>query len=208
MPLATYDGLKTAVLDRIDRSDLTIEVEDWIRSAEDEMRHDLRTDWLEARAVGNQDPPSAFIKTPNDFNGLRNLQLDYGSYRVTLEQVSPDRLDNICPSTATGVPQYFSTHDEKFEMRPAPTGEYTYTITYYIKPDYLADDNQTNEFLVNASMCLFYYAVAEGYRHMQNMGDAQAYQAMYQQQLVKINKASHRRSWGEMPMRMMSDSAV
>ena len=208
MPLTTYDGLKTAVLERIDRSDLTVEVEDWIRSAEDDMRNQVRTDWLEARAVGQQDPPSAFIKVPNDFNGLRNLQLDYESSRLVLIQVSPDALDKISPSTYVGVPTYFATHDEKFEMRPAPTGEYTYTITYYIKPSYLADDNQTNEFMVNASMCLFFYAVAEGYRHMQNFDAAQGYESLYQQQIVKVMKASHKRSWGEMPLAAISDSAV
>ena len=208
MALTTYDGLKAAVLDRIDRSDLTLEVEDWIRSAEDDMREELRTDWLEVRAVGEQDPPSAFIKVPNDFNGLRNLQLDYGGSRLTLTQLSPDALDKMSPSTDVGIPEYFATHDEKFEMRPAPTGEYTYTITYYIKPVYLADDNQTNEFLVNASMCLFYYAVAEGYRHMQNPDAAGNYDSLYARQLTKIKRGSNKRSWGEMPIRSISDSAV
>lgn len=206
MALTTYAELQTAILSRMDRSDLTADVPDWIRVAEHDINRWLRTVWTEKRAYAT--PTSAFVERPSDYNGLRNVQWDYQGYRLPLEQVSPSQIDQIHPSTTTGVPQYFCVHTSEFELRPAPSGDNTSTIeiVYYFTPAALTDSNTSNEVLVNAPDLLFYRALAEGFDHLMDDARSVKYMQMYLKIKDDIMKDDVKSKWGDAPLRMTSDS--
>jgi hypothetical protein len=208
MAFTTYAELQAAVLSRIDRSDLTTEVVDWITIAEKDISRWPRISWLEKRAYAT--PTEAFIQVPTDFGSLRDLQWNYSNYRVPLEQVSPDLIDKVYSSNSTGLPCYFCINDGHFELRPAPAvgNETTLEITYYKKPTALSDSNTSNEILVNVPDALFYRTLVEGYDHILNPELAGKYAGMYNQIRQQAEKESKRKTWDGVPLRVMTDSVV
>jgi hypothetical protein len=206
MALDTYANLKTAVANRMDRSDIATYVTDWITIAEKDIMRWLRTSWVEGRAYAT--PTSAFISLPSDYNGLRNIQWDYSNYRLNLEQVSPDMLDKISPSTTVGIPTHFAIHDNQIELRPAPSGDNTTTvrISYYFIPTVLSDANTSNEILVNAPDLLFFRTLAEGHDFFFDEARAAKYMSMYEKIKADIINDDKRTIWGDAPMRVQADS--
>lgn len=206
MPFTTYAELQAAITTRMNRADMDTAVVDWISTAESDIEHWLRVNWTEKRAYAT--PTDAFIAYPTDFNGLRNLQWDYANYRITLEQVSPDMIDKVVPSTTTGVPQYFCVHDEQFELRPAPGADNATTveISYYKKVTPLSDSNTSNEILENAPNLLFYRALAEGFEHIMDEQRAMLYIQKYEREKQLVMRDSLKTTWGGNPLRVRPDS--
>ena len=208
MALTTYAELQAAVLDRMDRADLTTPVIDWITIAEKDICRWPRMSWLEKRAYAT--PTEAFIEVPTDFVSLRDIQWNYSNYRVTLEQVSPDLIDKVYSSNSTGLPCYFCINDNHFELRPAPaTGnETTLEITYFKKPVALSDSNTSNEILVNAPDALFYRTLSEGFDYIMDESRSAKYMQMYSKIMQEAVADSKRRKWDGVPLRVMTDSVV
>jgi len=206
MAFTTYAELQAAILARMDRSDLTTEVVDWITLAESDITRWLRASWIEKRAYAT--PDNAFIVLPTDYNGMRNLQWDYQNYRLPLTEVSPDMIDKMNPSTTAGVPEFFCVHDGQIELRPAPSGDNTTTIeiSYYAKPTALSDSNTSNEILVNAPDLLFARALAEGFDYILDDNRAQKWLSRYNLLRADILKEDQKLKWSGKPLRVMADS--
>lgn len=208
MALTTYAELQSAVLDRMDRAELTTPVIDWITIAERDICRWPRMSWLEKRAYAT--PEEAFIAVPTDFVSLRDIQWNYSNYRVKLEQVSPDLIDKVYSSNSTGIPCYFCINDSHFELRPAPAVGNTTTleITYFKKPVALSDSNTSNEILVNAPDALFYRTLSEGFDYIMDEARSSKYMQMYSKIMQEAVADSKRRKWDGVPLRVMTDSVV
>ena len=204
MALTTYAELQTAILSRMDRSDLTGPVVDWITISEAEINRWARVNWLETET--DLTPSGAFVDLPADFNSMRSLYWNYSNYRVPMDQVSPDMLDKIIPSNLVGFAGYFCIQNNKIEIRPTPSGGGDVTLNYYFKPDALSDSNTSNEILVNAPDLLLYRALAEGYDHIMNLDMSQKYLQMYGGLQKQIMDDSKKRTWDGTPLRVHVDS--
>ncbi len=171
----TYDELQAAVADFSGRSNLTSAIPTFISLTETRMARQLRVSWLEKRATAT--PTGAFIPLPVDYTGLRNIQLNK-TYRVVLQQVSPQELDRIYPMNDTASGQYaFAIHDGQIEIRPIPVDEIQ--ITYYHKPESLSATNQTNLYLQNAPDMLLYGALVEAASYMKDDGSLGRWAQLY-----------------------------
>lgn len=206
MPFTTYSELQTAIATRIDRSDVSTVVVDWIANAEKEINRWLHVSWTEKRAYAV--PTSAFVALPTDFNGLRNVQWNYSNYRLNLEQVSPDMLDKVCPSSLVGVPEFYAIHDSQIELRPAPASDNAtqIEISYYFKPTALSDSNTSNEILSKIPDVLFYRALVEASDYFNDDMRAAKYMQMYEKAKADVFAEERRLSWGKAPMRTVADS--
>ena len=93
MAITTYAELQTAIATWLNRTDLTTLIPDFITMAEADIGRWLRVWWNEKRAYAV--PTGSYIALPTDYIGIRNIQWNYSTYRVPLEQVSPEALDRL-----------------------------------------------------------------------------------------------------------------
>lgn len=210
MALDTYANLQTAIANRVDRTDLTSEIQDAITIAETEIYRWLRVLWNQKRSYAV--PTGAYISLPlavdGEYVGLESIQYTEGGYRYTLEQLSPHLLDQVSPSTSAGVPRYYAIHDNQIEFRPAFSASNTteVEITYYYKPSVLSATNTTNELLDNAPDLLFYRVVAEVFDHTFDEQRAAKYFSMYQNIKDQLMNNDVKDRWSGTPLRVRVDS--
>ena len=161
MSITTFTTLKSSIEARIDRTDLTSYLAEFIQLAELDMNRWCRTHWVEKRSQAT--PDSAFVALPSDYLEMRNVQWNYGNNRYLLEQVDPQQIDAEYPSTGTGIPEKFCVHTEHIELRPAPAADNDVEIEmiYYFKPTVLSASNETNEYVTNAPDCLLFGSLVE-----------------------------------------------
>lgn len=206
MALDTYANLKTAVADRINRTDMADEIVDFITLSETEIRRWLRTLWNQRRSYAV--PTSAFVALPDDYNGTVSIQYESGSNRYTVEQVSPHLLDQLCPSNSTGLPRYYAIHDGQYELRPGfgASNAIEVEITYYYKPTVLSDSNTSNEILANAPDLLFYRILAEAFDHLFDEQRAAKYMGLHEKIKAELMSNDSKDRWSGAPLRARVDS--
>jgi len=197
MALSTYSELQASVADWINRSDLTTQIVDCITLAETEINRWLRVTWNEKRAYAV--PTSAFVALPTDYIGMRNVQWNYSDYRVPLEQLSPQQMDNMEMLSEVGLPQFYVIQDQHIELRPAPSSDNTTQIevTYYFKPAALSDSNTTNEILDNAPDLLLYATLMIVSKINLDATRVQLFQSEYERIKSEIMRFNQKERWGE-----------
>lgn len=197
MALTTYAELKASVADWLNRSDLTTQIGDFVTLAEAEIARWLRVWWNEKRAEAT--PTSAYIALPSDYIGIRNIQWNYSNYRIPLEQVSVEHLDQLEMLTEVGVPQFYAVHDNQFELRPSPASDNTtkIEISYYFKPTVLSDANTSNEILVNAPDLLLYATLMIGAKIVLDAERVALFSQEYERVKREIMLSSRKATWGE-----------
>lgn len=197
MALTTYSELQSAIADWLNRTDLTTQIPDFITLAEAEICRWLRVWWNEKRAYAV--PTSAYVALPTDYIGVRNVQWNYSSYRVPLEQVSPEMLDQAETLTQEGLPQFYAVHDGQFELRPSPSSGNTtqIEISYYFKPTVLSDSNTSNEILVNAPDLLLYAALKIASKIILDEIRIPLFAGEYERVRREVMASSAKATWGE-----------
>lgn len=197
MALTTYAELKASVADWLNRSDLTTQIGDFVTLAEAEIARWLRVWWNEKRAEAT--PTGAYVALPSDYIGIRNIQWNYSDYRIPLEQVSVEQLDQLEMLTEVGTPQFYAVHDGQFELRPSPASDNTtkIEISYYFKPTVLSDANTSNEILVNAPDLLLYAALMIGAKIVLDTERVALFTQEYERVKREIMLSSKKATWGE-----------
>lgn len=196
MALTTYSELQASVADWLNRTDLTTQIVDFITLAETEIARWLRVWWNEKRAYTV--PTTSFVALPLDYIGIRNIQWNYSSYRVPLEQVSAELIDNLEMLTQVGLPQFYVVQDGQFELRPSPASDNTtqLEISYYFKPQALSVGNTSNEILENAPDLLLYAACMIGAKITKDIERQQIFTPEYERIKRDIMMDSAKATWG------------
>jgi hypothetical protein len=139
MSLASYSGLKTAVAQLLNRSDLTDYIPDWITMAEATFNRNITSRYLittETITVTGSTYP-----LPDGFSAVVSFWLDQDTGRA-LEYVTPDVFDNITDTADT--PYYYTISGEDFYFAPPPGGTFTLRLRYRKNLVPLSDDAPSN----------------------------------------------------------------
>lgn len=197
MALTTYSELQASIADWLDRTDLTTQIVDFITLAETDIARWLRVWWNEKRAYAV--PTDSYVALPLDYVGIRNIQWNYSSYRVPLEQVSPEALDQLETLTSVTLPQFYAVHDGQFELRPSPASDNTtqLEISYYYQPAVLSVSNTSNEILENAPDLLLYGSLAIASKIILDQERMPLFQSEYDRVKRDIIMSSKKATWGE-----------
>lgn len=128
MALTNYSDLQSSIADFLNRSDLTSVIPDFITMTESDLNRQLRTREMSVRTRAPLS--SQYVKLPDDFLGMRNIELVTDPVTV-LEYRNLQNLDAHRASDATGKPIYYSIMQNNIEFAPVPDSEYTLEIVYY-----------------------------------------------------------------------------
>ena len=155
MSITTYNELKAAVADWLERSDLDSRIPDFIRLTEVSLNRTLRHPSMETRAtatcVSTSDEPQ-FISLPTGFQSMRRLQLTTVSVGNVLEFRSEAQLARYRQSIgdAVGQPRYFTVFGDELELCPTPDANYGLEMVYRDTISALSTSNTSNWLLTDA----------------------------------------------------------
>ncbi len=204
----TYDGLIDAIRSWTNRNDAifisTIPL--FISLAEQQFFIDCSTLGNESYVTGtfnatNESVPKpalwgqtltfSYINSSGDIVVLKRSTYEF------IRSLAP--ANNVIPTTATAIsqqPQYYSDYGYNyFIVSPTPQAALTYEIAYFQKIQPLSPTNQTNWITQYAYDALFWACLDKAYRFLDNIPDADAYMAKYQDRIQAINDYNKGRKW-------------
>jgi hypothetical protein len=167
MDLSSYTGLKAAVADFLNRTDLSDQIPGFIALAEAELRRRIRRKTLRATVTFAAES----YQLPADCAQLRSARLVTGDrYRdlpidiVTIEQLSEYRAQ----VSQSGRPSKGAVVGSSVLLVPVPDQSYTAEITYFEKVASLSSAVTSNSLLVEAPDLYLYGALKQAAPFLQH----------------------------------------
>jgi len=201
MAYATYSDLKTGVANYLARSDLTSQIPDFVRFAENRLRRELRIRQMLKVVTASTTGGDATVSLPADFLELRDIHVDATPVR-TLEYLSPSSFYRNARTTESGVPTQYTTLASEFQLAPIPDSAYTLKMLYYGAPTYLSDTNPSNAFLANCADALLYASLAEAEPYLMNDTRIGTWAALYQRAIESLTTSDDRSEFAGAPLSM------
>ncbi|MAL86561.1 MAG: hypothetical protein CMI23_09445 [Opitutae bacterium] len=152
----TYDELKTDIANYLNRTDLTNQLDGFIKKAEAEVNRKIKHKDQIKRSQATLD--AQYTQLPGDFVGIINVDLQDTNPPVALFQQSLESLDLHRSTTgdAKGQPKYFAVDGDTLEVSPTPDKSMTIQLTYYAEVPPLSSTN-TENFLLRSNPDIYLY---------------------------------------------------
>ena len=190
--------LKTNLADWLDRTDLTVQIPEFIGYAERRFNRVLRVPEME-ESVSSATSGST-ITLPADFLQIRSVYIDR-SPKNFLKQVSMAELHEMFPTTDTDVPTHYALQSgNEMLVRPLPSGSFTYVTNYWQKIPALGASQATN-WLLTAHPDL--YVAQSMVEAMIFLRDAEGLAFWEQRAAAKIDeliKQGQKKAWASAPI--------
>ena len=196
MSLTTYGGLKTAVANWLNRSDLTSQIPDFITLAHAEIQARLRHWRMLNRATATLD--AEFTAYPADF-----LEADY----IFLDTSPISELTVVAPRTlivekakygySNGKPKLIAFSEEMM-VTPTPDQSYTMEMLYYQQITAMSVDGGSNWVLQHFPFLYLFGALKEAAPYLHEDQRIQVWEGKFEKGMLLANKdgASHDLSAG------------
>lgn len=199
MAIGTYDELKTAIANWVDRSDLTAKLGDFIALTESDMRPVLFASQMEQRAYATASTTSPYLALPTKFVSVRRVQLVSGSIDYQIQEVPASDMSKMDDGGA-GMPRFYSIVGEQFQFSPQPDAEYRIEITYFKDVPALSDSNTTNWVLDDFPNVYLFGALKHCALYIYDSRKAAEWSALYEKALNDLKKQSRKRQYGGHPL--------
>lgn len=201
MALTDYSSLKTSVASYLARSDLTDQIPDFIRLAEERLARDLRTRKMLVVARADTTGNDSTVGLPTDFLEMRDIHVRTTPVQ-SLTYRSPNAFFAGSRTTDIGKPIDYTILASEIQFAPVPDTAYSVQMLYYAKPTLLSDSNTSNVFLANYPDALLYAALGEAEPYLMNDARLQTWAALYDRSITAINTADQSSEYGGQPMSM------
>jgi len=201
MAILNYADLQTTIANYLARSDLTVQIPDFIQLAEVRLRRDLRIRQMLKSATTTTTGGDQTVALPSDFLQLRDLFVETNPIRA-VEYVTPSVFSRNGRVTESGLPVFYTIIASEFKFAPVPDTDYTLQILYYSNPPFLTDTNPSNVFLANCPDLLLYGALVEAEPYLMNDARIQLWAGMYDRGVASITAADDASENSGVPLRM------
>ena len=210
MALTTYSGLKTALANWLNRTDLTDEIaDDFIKLAESDFNAKLRIRQMEQ--IDSITIDSETETVPTGFIGVRSFYILASSTKYVLEYITPHNMFEIKAGSTTARPRVYTieSDDEVETLRfgPSPDTSYTGYLSYYKSFGALSDSNTTNYILTNHPGIYLYGSLYHAANFLGGIDPNQVQQwlQMYISALERCENNDKQDSYGGAPVQQRTD---
>jgi len=205
MAIDTFDKLKTAVAEWMDRDDLTSRIPDFISLAEDRINRHIRIRSMERRSQMDTVQTQEYYGLPSGYIQMRHFSVQTTPIR-DLEYLTPERFETEVGSRwagGTGRPRFYTIVGDEIRLGPKPDGVYTLEMVFYKKFDHLSDTTVSNKLLEDNSDVLLYGALLEAGPFIRDPEYSKMWGIYFQQALEAIGTADSkdRHSGGALSVR-------
>ena len=186
MAINDYSTLQTAIINWIDRSDISDRVPEFISLAEARINRKLRVRGIADRSTTLLVSGQQYYTLPTDFLQTRNVQITTNPIK-TLVYRTPEQIDVEYPSTSSGTPVAFTIIGDEIQLRPVPSSTDTLEIAYFARPAALSDSNTTNWVITNAPDLLLYGSLIEAEGFLVNDERIGIWKSLYENAMRELN---------------------
>src|SRR5210317_1223383 len=124
MAFTSYTTLQAKIAEYLARDDLSTQIPDFIRLAEERLRRDLRIRQMLKVATATTTAGDSTVSLPADFMAMKDLHLDTTPVRVLQFQNTSNFFRNA-RTTDRGVPTMYTLLGSEFQFAPKPDSAYT-----------------------------------------------------------------------------------
>lgn len=195
MSIGTYDELKTAIADFLNREDLTSAIPTFISLAESRASRDLRHWRMEKRVATQLDVQ--YVTIPTDFLQPIRLQItDAPTNEVApistaqMLQLRGDRNDRV------GRPTNYALTAGGLELYPTPDLTYNASLVYHARVPALSASNATNWLLTEAPDVYLYGALVHAAPYLKDDARLQIWEGLTAQGIANLNTSSSDAKFG------------
>ena len=160
MAISTYDELKTAVANWLDRDDLTDRIPEFIALAEARMNRVLRLRMMESKYTASTVAAQRNYNLPTGYVQMRNFQINTSPI-TPLQYVSPEIYDRLWGGSTGGTPQFYTIIANEIQLGPIPGSVLTMEMLFYKKITALSASNTTEQMLTDNPDIYLYGALLE-----------------------------------------------
>lgn len=146
----TYTTLKTAIQDWTENSETTFKnnLSFFIKNAEEKILKEVDLDYFRKNVTGTTTSGNQFLAVPSDYLASFSLSVTNSSTKEFLLQKDVNFVQEFNPTSATGVPKYYSLYDyQNFILSPVPNDAYAAELHYFYRPNSLT----ISEFVLTVS---------------------------------------------------------
>ncbi len=195
----SYTTLQSTIADYLARTDLTDQIPEFIRLAEDRLRRDLRIRQMLKVATAVATTGDSTVSLPSDFLAMKDLHIQ-GNPVKTIEFLSTSNFFRNAGTSYKGAPVYYTLLGSEFQFAPVPDSDYTLQMVYFYQPDYLSDTNPSNLWLAYTPDLLLYASLGEAEPYLMNDERLQTWAAMYDRGLKAVIKSDDDSEYPAQPL--------
>jgi len=196
----SYTTLQATVASYLARTDLTDQIPEFIRLAEERLRRDLRIRQMIKVATATASTGDSTVEIPDDFLAMKDMHLQGNPVQV-MEFLSVSNFFRNAGTSFKGLPTYYTLLGSEFQFAPVPDTDYTVQMVYYYKPDYMSATNPSNIWLADTPDLLLYATLGEAEPYIMNDARLQTWASMYDRGVNALTKSDDD---GEFPAHPMS----
>jgi hypothetical protein len=167
MSLTTYAGLQAGVASWLRRTDIGLQIPDFIALAESNMNRILRT----SRQLLAEDfiIDAEFVDLPPEMRMMRTLRLKAGTWRL-LRQITAEQMAKrkAIPAVLVMEPREFVAIGGQLEFWPVPDGAYNARMEYQFQIPSLSPAAPSNWVLTDHPDCYLFGSLAAALAYLKN----------------------------------------
>ncbi len=186
MAITDYTSLQAAVSNWLHRSDLSVQVPDFIALAEARLSVDLVARAMETSTMLTVTAGNAYVTLPNDMLEMARIVLQSDPL-LALKYASADELIADFSTNTPGQPTIFTVIGNKAQLAPIPDSNYTLELVYQQRIPALSNSNTTNWLITNWPNAYLYGALVAAQPFIANDERLPLFQALYKQAVDGIN---------------------
>ena len=183
-----YTTLQATIASYLARTDLTTQIPEFIRLAEDRLVRDLRIRQMIKVATAPTVAGDATVSLPSDFIAMKDLHLQ-GNPPQTIKFLSTSNFFRNAQTAVSGLPSRYTLLGAEFQFAPIPDSVYTLQMVYFYQPEYLSDTNSSNLWLAETPDLLLYAALGEAEPYLMNDERLNTWASMYDRGLTALQKS-------------------
>lgn len=203
MALGTYDDLKLAAANWLNREDLVEAIPDYVTLAEARINDRLRVAQMEVTATAFLE--NGAVALPPDFLEARRIFSNAeGGYATALTPLSPSQAGDLYPVGSAGVPSHYTiVGDTLSTFRNGGDGEVT--MVYYAKVPPLAAYGG-NWLLQRNPNIYLYGTLVESAPYLGDDGRVETWAALFAAACDALQAADQRSRWGSSVSRVKGET--
>ena len=194
-----YTTLQATIADYLARSDLTTQIPEFIRLAEDRLLRDLRIRQMIKVATADTTAGDATVSLPSDFVAMKDLHLQ-GNPPQTIKFLSTSNFFRNAHTAESGLPSRYTLLGAEFQFAPIPDSVYTLQMVYFYKPEYLSGTNSSNLWLADTPDLLLYAALGEAEPYLMNDERLNTWASMYDRGIMALRKSDDESEYPAQPL--------
>jgi len=194
-----YATLQTTVASYLARTDLTVQIPEFIRLAQDRLVRDLRIRQMLKVATADTTAGDSTVSLPSDFVAMKDLHIQ-GNPPQTIKFLSVSNFYRNAFTSQLGLPSRYTMLGAEFQFAPIPDSVYTLQMVYFYKPEYLSDTVSSNLWLANTPDLLLYAALGEAEPYLMNDERLNTWAGMYDRGVTALRQSDDESEYPAHPL--------